>query len=253
MAAPNPAGRSILSASAGEGSLVGARSGTGSTRVRALLLAGLIGWLSACGGGPVDEVGVAQVAGEDGHALRPAGSAEPCAAVGPEVEKADRAWRGTPEAQAGTEQVDAVLAREFGADTKVGPTQLLSGGVLGVAGDAARRQLVVVVDPAQVDVEDLAAKPAAGRDERGTPTPAAAYVRAGCHPAADLLAANDVLSGRQWHPEAVDVTYGFSLNQYDSTWHVGIPEGAAAVALKARLGDLVHITYDEPEQRSIQK
>lgn len=204
-----------------------------------ITVVGLVAGLTATGfGSPQPDI--ATVAPHDTDVVTPE---EECAVPAEKI-FANRAFRGTPAAQRATEEVDAVLHREVGSNTKGAASRRLQGGVIGIAGDADRGALAVVVDPSQVDVDNLRSKLAAERDEEAETKSAAVYVRTSCHPASALLRAYRVLSERNWHSEARDFTFGFSLNEYDSTWHVGMPEGAAATALKEQLGALVRITYE---------
>ncbi|HCT81002.1 MAG TPA: hypothetical protein DGT23_31435 [Micromonosporaceae bacterium] len=74
-----------------------------------------------------------------------------------------------------------------------------------------------------------------------------AKVITGCHTAGELIAAEEVLVSRSWHPEATKASFGFSLHAADSKYHVSFdsryPE--AAKALQKALGDKGLVTVAE--------
>lgn len=137
-----------------------------------------------------------------------------------------------------------MLADRYGTDTKQSPRTQLRAGIIGVAGDAAHDELVVVVDPTKVSIAELETALTEDRDESKRPAPV--VVRSGCRNADDLMRAYDLLIGRAWHPDAKRVSFGFSLDAYASQWTVGINPGPAADSLREQLGDLARVT-DAPD------
>lgn len=153
--------------------------------------------------------------------------------------EANQEWRSTARAQEATRQAEKVLASRYGVDSKASPRTQLKAGIIGIAGDAARDQLVVVVDPTKISIAELEAALNTRRNESKRPAPV--VVRLGCHTADDLVRAIELMERRDWHPDASKTSFGGSFDVYASRWDVTMPSGLAADSLSEQLGDLVLI------------
>ncbi|GIH04736.1 hypothetical protein Rhe02_28030 [Rhizocola hellebori] len=109
--------------------------------------------------------------------------------------------------------------------------------------DQLRRGLIGVVADPITGNSTVVATPEF-RAVRGLTT---AKLMIGCHPAAALIDADDVLVSRAWHPQAAQATFSFSLHANDSRFHVSFDPrfAAAAAALSAVLGDRAVVTVSE--------
>lgn len=132
---------------------------------------------------------------------------------------------------------------------KESPFSTLNNGLVGVALDHRTHDLVVVVDPVIIDVENVQIilnRVASTEHEQRPGTPAISVrVQAGCHTASELLSAAKVIEARSWHLDASSTGYSVALDPHDSTFHVNIETGANDVvaALVGELGDRVTLTY----------
>lgn len=119
------------------------------------------------------------------------------------------------------------------------PTAQLRRGLVGEAYDFDAHEIVVVIDPALVDMVDLEKDLRAVADRKLPTSDLQVRVQAGCHASRELAEAHEVIVGQKWRPADVG-GFGFHLDPHTSTYKVGIlPEGGRA--LKAELGDLVTI------------
>ncbi|MGQ0845098.1 MAG: hypothetical protein ACT4QF_13295 [Sporichthyaceae bacterium] len=129
--------------------------------------------------------------------------------------------------------------------TKADPYAQLRRGLIGVAVDYSKSELVAVVDPARVDRNQLSAAivSAATADKARAPQAPTVASRTGaaCNSTADLLEAVEVLRAADWHPRAKLAHSGHELNAADSTFHVYIDDAEVSEALKKRLGKLVTV------------
>ncbi|MEQ7129172.1 hypothetical protein ABN034_32185 [Actinopolymorpha sp. B11F2] len=159
----------------------------------------------------------------------------------------DLSWRNGRRAQASIQAVGEAVADEFGESAKEAPGGPLSRGYVGTALDDAARSLVIVVDPAMVDVERLASKLTAASGPGGV----AVRVEATKVSIADLLAAEEVLRARDWHPNASTVGMSFGLDPAACRYEVTLSRTHedVALALKDRLGELVDIRWGTPQRR----
>lgn len=148
-------------------------------------------------------------------------------------------WLVTEPAQQGVRSLANALSAQFGEAGKFTRTLPLERGLIGTAIDYSTQSMVVVVDPAQVNVsvaaQRLATAAAAGVKYR---------VQAGCASAADLAKAEKVLYDRTWHPAAASASFSYHLDPADSTYHVTIDDQDHALvdALRRKLGRLVTVT-----------
>ncbi len=108
--------------------------------------------------------------------------------------------------------------------------------------DQLRRGLIGTVADPVTGVVTAVMTPEFGPPER-VKADGARFVT-GCHSASELIEAEDVLTGRSWHPDAARSAFGFSLHGADSRFHVAFDARypGAAAALAARLGDRVKVT-----------
>ncbi len=110
-----------------------------------------------------------------------------------------------------------------------------TGAVKERIAEQLRRGLIGVVADPLTGAATVVATP----EFRGKRDLASAKVITGCHPATSLIAADDLLYSRTWHPQAAQASFSFSLHAEDSRFHVSFdaayPEAAAA--LQAALGD----------------
>jgi hypothetical protein len=111
----------------------------------------------------------------------------------------------------------------------------LRRGLIGVVADPITGASTVVATP-----EFLSRRSA----DHGLAT---AKLIVGCHSAASLIAADDVLFSRTWHPQAARASFSFSLHANDSRFHVSFDTrfAEAAAALQAALGDRAVVTVAE--------
>lgn len=154
-------------------------------------------------------------------------------------------WVASEPAQGAVEAVGDVTIASFGPIDKANPDTQLARGYIGTAIDHTSQRLVVVVDPALVDV--------AAAEQRFAAASGATVrtaVQAGCFSAAALLAAGDLIWARAWHPRAASVTFAGYLDPADSRWALTFwPEDAdVAGVLQARLGDRVRVEYGTPSR-----
>jgi hypothetical protein len=109
--------------------------------------------------------------------------------------------------------------------------------------DQLRRGLIGVVSDPATGNSTVVATPEF-RAPRGL---TAAKLIAGCHSGASLIAADDVLFSRAWHPQAAQASFSFSLHATDSRFHISFDPSyhEAAAALQAALGDRAVVTVAE--------
>ncbi len=109
--------------------------------------------------------------------------------------------------------------------------------------DQLRRGLIGVVSDPIAGTSTVVATP----EFAGRRALSAAKVITGCHTAASLIEADNVLYDRSWHPQAGQAAFSFSLHATDSRFHVSFdskfPQAAAALA--ATLGDRAVVTLGE--------
>ncbi|MEV4412158.1 hypothetical protein [Catellatospora sp. NPDC049609] len=122
----------------------------------------------------------------------------------------------------------------------------LRQGLIGSAIDHNTRTVTLVVTPEARDrVAEVGARisavPAARDAAAGAPS-----VKVGCFPADRLIAADELLFGRAWHPDASAATFSYYLDAADSRYRVSFdpayPE--AAQALRDALGEVAEVTLD---------
>ena len=161
------------------------------------------------------------------------------------------AWIADERVQLVKDAVDEALNQRFPqADPKV--DAVFATGFVGQVADHVHQRLVVVVDPALVDVTALQAQltttATAARVKYLAPELEVA-VQPSCHSTHDLTKAHERLVAADWYPNALSTTSGWYLDAHDSTYHVFFQEKnrAAAEALKQRLGDVVTLEYQDGE------
>ncbi|WP_155373160.1 chymotrypsin family serine protease [Catellatospora vulcania] len=118
-------------------------------------------------------------------------------------------------------------------------------GYIGTALDHNTQTVTIVVTPEQrtrgavLDNSLAAASPAAD----GT-TGIKSAVKVGCFSAERLAAADELLTGRAWHPDAARATFSYSLRAADSRYQVTFDPRypAAAQALRDALGEVAEVT-----------
>lgn len=161
-------------------------------------------------------------------------------------------WIVNDDAQIAVEVIDSAIESEFGDPDRDAKADPLAAGLIGVTLDHYAKSVVVVVDPTLVQASDL--------EERleelvqafipAEVTPPAIRVTAGCHAAADLIAARAVIEKRAWHVGAARATYDYYLDAFTSTFKVtfGEDDRDVAAALGAALTDKVTIEFGTPSR-----
>lgn len=220
---------------------------------RARRIAATVGLL--CVVGAASATGVFAFGDRTGEAVVPAppeaGGAAPCEV--PDVDGADTRWIVSPQAQRAKDVIDEELKERFGEGSEEsGPRGRLERGLIGIANDHLARQVVVITDPgADIDETELEDElhRLTGSYQQSHPGTRKLGVRVqeGCHRAADLIEAYEVLRARDWHPRADETPGTSGLSSYDSTYHVSLPTDAREVgeALQARLGPVITLTYTD--------
>jgi hypothetical protein len=162
-------------------------------------------------------------------------------------------WTATPVAQKSLATITTTLEATFGKATKTNHGRQLARGLVGQVLDDEPRSAVVVVDPAMVDRQALQRRlDAAAHDvqqEADRPAPALRVrVRPACHSARELVEADQVITARDWHPQAREVTFVSYLDASTSAFHVTFwrKDAAVAEALKDTLGDRVAVDFGSP-------
>ncbi|HZM80351.1 MAG TPA: hypothetical protein VFC19_31840 [Candidatus Limnocylindrales bacterium] len=121
------------------------------------------------------------------------------------------------------------VAHTLGApNVKERVSEQLRRGLIGTVADPVTRTVTVVTTPELKN----------GVNVTG------AKVITGCHSAADLIDAENVLTGRLWHPDAVRAAFSYSLQAGDSRYHINFDSRypQAAAALREKLGDRAVVT-----------
>jgi hypothetical protein len=156
-------------------------------------------------------------------------------------------WRTARGAQGSIQAVGEAVADYFGESTKEDLEGPLSRGYVGTAGDDATESLVVVVDPALVDMRDLTSKLETAAGRGGVKV----RVEAAKVSASELLAARQVIAARDWHPDACRVGMAFGIDAAACRYRVTFDRKNEHVAraLEARLGDLVRIEWGTLQRR----
>lgn len=118
----------------------------------------------------------------------------------------------------------------------------LRRGLIGAVVDPGTRTVTIVTTPEFGGARGLQARLA--EVAAATDKSAKAAVVTGCHSAAALIEAEEILIGRAWHPDAARAAFSFSLQGTDSRLHVSFDERypQAAEALEASLGDRAIVT-----------
>jgi hypothetical protein len=101
-------------------------------------------------------------------------------------------------------------------------SEQLRRGLIGTVADPVTRTVTVVTTP-----------------ELKTALQIDANVITGCHSAAELIDAENLLTARMWHPDAARATFSYSLQATDSRYHINFDDRypQAAAALSEKLGD----------------
>lgn len=163
-------------------------------------------------------------------------------------------WIANDASQQALEPIHKELDARFGhVDKKTLLNRELARGLIGVAIDDHAKELVVVVDPSLVNVQDVAAdldQILAAVTDRLPPHDLAVRVQGGCFSAEALQAAAQVIRAREWHPAADEARYGWTLDAHTSTYTFSFDPKyrEVAEALAERLGDRVTITYGGAER-----
>lgn len=121
----------------------------------------------------------------------------------------------------------------------------LRRGLVGYAADNTTQTLNVVVTPGTAEKYALAGRLDAtlwSVARVSAYSPKVAVVTA-CHSAESLIAADNLIFGRAWHPDAAKASFNYGLDPADSTFHVSFDARypAAAQALRRALGDRVAV------------
>ncbi|GAA1603572.1 hypothetical protein ACFQY4_09185 [Catellatospora bangladeshensis] len=131
-------------------------------------------------------------------------------------------------------------------DGKQRVSDTLRLGLIGSAIDHNTRTVTVVLTPEAGERAEevgtrIAAMPSA-RDTAVAPT----EVKVGCFSADRLIAADELLFARAWHPDAAAATFSYYLDAADSRYRVSFDPGypEAAQALRDALGDVADVTLD---------
>jgi hypothetical protein len=171
---------------------------------------------------------------------RPA--ADPSCVI-PEGDRTKRAWLSKGGGSKVTRVVTDLLAERFGdGGGKTGPRNVdLRNGLFGLALNYVDHEVVVVVDPALVDIPALnrdlqqaAAKALAGRADPDVTV----RVHPSCHSSADLLKAYDVIFDFDRRPFGISTG---GRDTYSAAWKIGVRDESVGKALEGWLGDLVRI------------
>ena len=139
--------------------------------------------------------------------------------------------------------LESVLTQRYGRVTKVDPGPRLQHGLIGFTSDVATHELVAVVDPALIDVAqlDAALKQAARKKlpELKAGPEIKVRAQAGCHSAAEMREAYDVLrEAKDRRPRTYLSSIRFAPES--SAFHVyAVPGSPVAQELRDRLGDRV--------------
>lgn len=212
------------------------------TRTRRLPPVALVLALAGCGSGPL--IAEAVVNPEPAADCR-------VQTVNPGAGPGDYRWLANARAQKANGRLQTELNRTFGeqpASKESPPVHVqLEHGLIGQVLNGAYREIVVVVDPALVNIPELDA-----RLRRVAGAALAVRVQGGCFSAGELIDAGAVLSARDWHPRVRYVSYGSGLRAATSSWGVGFEDTPlgheVGDALAARLGARVTVTYDPVER-----
>lgn len=157
------------------------------------------------------------------------------AAAADVIADGDRGW------QEANHAVQAEVGRGFGAGReKDRISEQLRRGLIGVVADPVTRTVTAVTTPEFAGADGLKGRLSAVAATHGVK----ADVVTGCHSAAALIEAEEILIGRSWHAGAGQAAFSFSLSGTDSRFHVSFDERfpEAAEALRARLGDRAVVT-----------
>jgi hypothetical protein len=164
----------------------------------------------------------------------------PKGCVVPDGDRTERAWLTKGGGSRVTGAATDLLDERFGAAAKSDRQTRLRNGLIGLTLDYAKHEVVIVVDPALVDIpaldKDLQRVTANALKSRPNPD-ATARIQAGCHSSADLAAAHDTIMGMR--AEFGYPSMGVSMDEHVSAWEVTTGSQDFADALHARLGDLV--------------
>ncbi|WP_144121489.1 hypothetical protein [Catellatospora sichuanensis] len=120
-------------------------------------------------------------------------------------------------------------------------------GYIGTAIDHNTQTVTIVVTPEQrtrAATLDSGLSTAALAADGATGIKTA--VKVGCFSADRLAAADELLAGRAWHPDAARATFSYSLRAADSRYQVTFDPRypAAAQALRDALGEVADVTID---------
>jgi hypothetical protein len=127
----------------------------------------------------------------------------------------------------------------------------LRSGVIGLTVDHKTREIVLVADRAGAGLDKLAREfGGVAAKARGTGSGPRVRVQAGCNSAASLLAAQQLLAGRAWHPLAARAGYSSYLDPADARFHVSVDSDYPEVAesLRTQLGDRAEVTLGAPRR-----
>ncbi|BCJ77841.1 hypothetical protein CS0771_73850 [Catellatospora sp. IY07-71] len=156
-------------------------------------------------------------------------------------------WLDSAPAQQANLAVQQAAQAAFGIpDGKQRVADTLRRGLVGSAIDHNTRTVTLVVTPeASGRAKELGARIAAAPVARDAAV-AATEVKVGCFSADRLIAADELLFARAWHPDAAAATFSYYLDAADSRYRVSFdpayPE--AAQALRDTLGDVAEVTLD---------
>lgn len=156
-------------------------------------------------------------------------------------------WLSSPLGRTG-ERPDFAVRRTldaiFGSNNEDAATQLRRG-VIGLASDFGRHELVAVVDPALIDAPGLEKRLREAAYDESTGADASdltVRVGAACHSRDELLAAYNVIRARAYHPDAKRWDYELNLDPNTSVYDVNVSSAVVGAALQERLGELVRVT-----------
>jgi hypothetical protein len=152
------------------------------------------------------------------------------------------AWRITARDRRVQQYLQSVLTNRYGRITKVDPGPRLAHGLIGLAIDAAAHGFTAIVDPAMIDVAELegtlkrAAR--AKEAELGPGRKVPVRVQAGCHSAAEVREAYDVIREVQTkYPRTLSAVS--AVPESSAYRVVAQPGSPGAPELRERLGDRV--------------
>ncbi|MGQ0624992.1 MAG: hypothetical protein ACT4PP_10155 [Sporichthyaceae bacterium] len=138
-----------------------------------------------------------------------------------------------------------MLSNEVGVATKEDPHVRLRNGLIGVTPDPMDREIVVVVDPEVIDMKRLEKDL---QDQLGSSGPPV-VVQEGCHSAAELVHASQIIAEGRWIPNSAEISYGSYLDAGSAQYRLTISDSgegkSAGRSLKEELGDLVAISYGD--------